>query len=90
MYFCQKCHSFTAWSDLQSKHYREPRGECWGVPSYEDIYIDICPECGSEDIYEAKCDICGEELYDFNAKIEDGTLYCEECWEEEYGRNSED
>lgn len=29
---------------------KEDRGEFWGAPCYETIYI--CPACGSDDFYE--------------------------------------
>lgn len=34
----------------EPKLIREPRGEYWGVPCTEDVYV--CPYCGDDDFKE--------------------------------------
>ena len=35
---------------IEPKAYRESRGEFWGFPAYETIYL--CPACGGDDFEE--------------------------------------
>lgn len=47
-YKCCLCGAELEFDDL--KRIEESRGEFWGTPCYETIYV--CPHCGSDDIEE--------------------------------------
>jgi hypothetical protein len=50
-YYCDDCKS---WFDYPVIHqWEEPRGEFWGIPCSEPMCERLCPNCGSEEIYEA-------------------------------------
>ena len=73
MYKCVECgHVF---DDEDVKRLREDRGECHGVPAYEEYCV--CPACNG-DIDEAKiCKCCYE--YFLNDEMEDD--FCMSCIE---------
>lgn len=37
-------------SEPDVRHEREDRGEFWGMPAFEDMYYEVCPFCGSDDV----------------------------------------
>ena len=39
--------------------FREPRGDFWGMPAYEDVAV--CPYCGSEFIFIDESENCNNE-----------------------------
>lgn len=47
-YLCWECKSEIQGDDL--KAVEESRGEFWGTPCYETMYV--CPNCGSDDLEE--------------------------------------
>lgn len=47
-YFCWNCKCEVPGDDL--KAIEESRGEFWGTPCYETVYV--CPHCGSDDLEE--------------------------------------
>ena len=62
---CRHCGAF--FDEEAIKTASEYKGECHGVPSYENISSVICPECGRVEDYEEaeRCVVCGE-LYVYN------------------------
>ena len=67
---CSECGEIfdQSYADVKREHV----GEFWGQPAY--MNIDICPMCGSEEIYAAtRCPICdeyyiGEDDYCYDCK----------------------
>ncbi len=51
-YRCLKCNQIFDESEIETESWREYRGECFGFPSYETMYEERCPHCGSTDFEE--------------------------------------
>jgi predicted amidophosphoribosyltransferase len=69
MYYCNDCKQFiTPKTKAETFSY-----EFWGHMETSKNYIEICPECGSEDIEKAgECGICG-------LPVKSSEDYCEQC-----------
>jgi predicted amidophosphoribosyltransferase len=69
MYYCNDCKQFiTPKTKAETFSY-----EFWGSMETGKRYLEICPECGSEDIEKAgKCGICG-------LPVKSSEDYCEQC-----------
>lgn len=66
-YRCNDCgHEFS-----RLKAIEEPRGEYWGVPCSETLYV--CPNCGGDDIDEIDRDYDGDE--DDDDELEEDEYY---------------
>jgi hypothetical protein len=66
---CGRCGSIFNSEDADTRP--ELVGEFWGSPAY--IEIDICPECGSDDLEEI------EQPYEECDENEDCDGNCEDC-----------
>ena len=63
-YICEHCGAVIDECDLILEEYEESRGEFWGIPCSERMVVAHCPECDSEEVYEAYIDeneiVCAE------------------------------
>jgi DNA-directed RNA polymerase subunit RPC12/RpoP len=50
LYKCGRCGR--EFEEDEIRYISEFRGECWGVPSHEEI--GVCPYCGDDDIEEVE------------------------------------
>lgn len=61
MYYCEECHS--TFEEPQKYEEHHPYGDGFVNESF-----DVCPNCGSDFITEAKiCDNCGEYISEMNS-----------------------
>ena len=66
---CERCGSIFSSEEADTR--QEPVGEFWGRMTYEEI--DICPECGSDDLEEI------EQPWEECKDNEDCDGNCEDC-----------
>lgn len=55
-YFCTKCDRVYEGEEVEVLTEREYRGECHGVPAYEEMDRICCPHCGSTVLDEVTID----------------------------------
>lgn len=71
IYRCLDCNE--TFREPELKVYEEP-SEYWGAQVSEEIVIELCPHCGSEDIDKVnECQICG------NPTESIGRQFCDDC-----------
>ena len=58
--------------------WREYRGECFGDPSYEELWGSPC--CYGNYVEAKECSCCGEYITDTYVETYDGRRYCSECY----------
>lgn len=58
--------------------FREDRGECFGFPSYEEVYVSPC--CYGDYAETFRCDCCGKWVDCDYIKLTSGERICENCY----------
>ena len=59
---CRCCNCGAEGDTEELRRVRESRGEFWGVPCYEALYV--CPCCGSDDIEEVEEESDDEDTWE--------------------------
>jgi Zn finger protein HypA/HybF involved in hydrogenase expression len=64
-YLCNDCGGVYTEEELDCELHYEDRGEFWGSPCREKVYVYTCPDCGSEEIeiYDETEDYLDEDEY---------------------------
>lgn len=81
MYQCNHCGQVFEKTDIRlvTENYGgSDSGNSMCMPQKEEI--EVCPHCWSDDIKQLKCDVCGDDLHQYEyIKAEDGNRICDTC-----------